>query len=65
MKQPVRTLLPWFERDEAVISILGRIPNQDEDTTEFVKTWELSRANLETRPAYRVADIGEQVPSDL
>ncbi len=65
MQQLIKTLLPWLERDEAVIALLGRLPNQDENVAQHVDRWEQSRAALNARPVFRAADIVEATPVGL
>jgi hypothetical protein len=55
MLRPVRTLLAWLERDEAMTALLGRIPAPDEDVAALVADWEAKRAAQAERPAYSLA----------
>jgi hypothetical protein len=65
MQQPIKVLLPWLERDEAVTSLLGRVPNQDEDVAQYVETWEQSRTALNGRPVFAPLDVVEATPVEL
>jgi hypothetical protein len=65
MQQPIKVLLPWLNRDEAVISLLGRVPNQNEDISQHVERWEQSRTALNARPMFVASDVVEAIPQDL
>ncbi len=52
MEQEIRSLIAWMEREEAVTTLLGHLPETGEDTTTQVAIWERLRANLERREPY-------------
>jgi hypothetical protein len=67
MKRDVRVLLPWLERREALVALLGfRMPLQNEDITALNTHCDLQYAALKARPAFDAPapDI-EPLPPEL
>jgi hypothetical protein len=50
MNRPVRILLPWFERREAITALLGfRMPSREQEADAASKEYDAARAALATR----------------
>src|SRR6266446_3485991 len=52
MDRPVRLLLPWLDRDEAIAFQLGQLPLPGQDISAQLKLWEDQKAALALRSSY-------------
>jgi len=53
MNRPVRILLPWFERREAITALLGfQLPRSEKEAVAASEEFDAARATLRTRPPY-------------
>jgi hypothetical protein len=60
MQRPVRVLLPWLDRDEAVAILHGRLAGPGEDVTAHVAAWENAKASLISRTPYALPGLSTQ-----
>jgi hypothetical protein len=66
MNRQTRILLPWLEDLEAITNLLGRIPAQGEDLTAQQSVLNVSRANLQARPAYSLSTpVIDNLPEEV
>src|SRR5436309_14880194 len=52
MDRPIRKLVGWLEQEEAVNTLLGRLPTPGEDISAHITAWEAMRAAVVARPTY-------------